>query len=318
VAPQVPVVGHLHGTELLMLERIQEGAPPGWRHAQSWAGRMRTWAHRCVRMLVSPGGVERAVELLGLPRERLVPLPNGVDVELFRPLKLDRQAFWRRVLVDEPHGWLPGEPPGSASYEQREVAGLAQSAVLLYVGRFTAVKRLDLMLVAFARAQEALADPLSLVVVGGHPGEWEGEHPAEIASRLGVERLFLAGWYSQEDLPEFFSACDAAVMTSKREQFGQVLIEAMACGRPVIATRSAGPASIVDDGRTGWLVEGGEAELGDTMIAVAEQPEERERRGRLAREAVCERFSWSGVTSTLAQVLEEAAGAGRSASALEA
>jgi len=44
VAPDVPVVGQLHGTELLMLERIAAGAPPGWRHAERWAARIRAWA----------------------------------------------------------------------------------------------------------------------------------------------------------------------------------------------------------------------------------------------------------------------------------
>jgi len=44
VAPGVPVVGHLHGTELLMLERIAEGPPPSWRHALAWQRRMRRWA----------------------------------------------------------------------------------------------------------------------------------------------------------------------------------------------------------------------------------------------------------------------------------
>src|SRR5262249_41587977 len=44
VAPDVPVVAHLHGTELLMLERIAKGAPPTWGHADTWAQRMRRWA----------------------------------------------------------------------------------------------------------------------------------------------------------------------------------------------------------------------------------------------------------------------------------
>src|SRR3954464_10851108 len=52
VAPDVPMVGHLHGTELLMLERIADGPPPSWAHADAWAQRMRAWAHRCERILV--------------------------------------------------------------------------------------------------------------------------------------------------------------------------------------------------------------------------------------------------------------------------
>src|SRR3954469_11802512 len=44
VAPHVPAVVHLHGTELLMLETIAAGPPPAWRHAEAWADRMREWA----------------------------------------------------------------------------------------------------------------------------------------------------------------------------------------------------------------------------------------------------------------------------------
>jgi glycosyltransferase involved in cell wall biosynthesis len=305
-APQVPVVGHLHGTELLMLERIADGAPPSWRHAERWASRLRAWAHRCARLVIVPAGVERARTVLGVPPERVVGLPNGVDVELFKPHPLDRYAFWRRVLVDEPQGWLPGEPPGSARYREPDVERLAGASVLVYVGRFTAVKRLDRLIRAFARARQRLTKPVGLVLVGGHPGEWEGEHPAELVARLGVTGVFLAGWHLQEELPEFFSAADAVVLASEREQFGQVLVEGMACGLPAVATRSLGPAEIIENGRTGWLVESDEAALAAALVEVVEDARERKRRGRAAREAACERFTWPNVAAQLAAVLEDA------------
>ena len=307
IAPEVPVVGQLHGTELSMLERINAGPPPGWRHAESWAARMRKWAQDCARLVAAPAGVQRAATLLGVPSERIVALPNGVDVEVFKRRELDRHSFWRRVLAEQPRGWLPGEPPGSVRYAPEEAERLSAGVVLLYVGRFTAVKRIDHLIAAFARAQERLRTPAGLVLVGGHPGEWEAEHPARVAERLGVGGVFLAGWYEQEALPEFFSAAEAVVMTSEREQFGQVLVEGMACMLPAVATRSLGPASIIEDGRTGWLVEqGDEAALAAALIEVVEDAPERKRRGRSARRTACERFSWSSVTAQLAGVLEEA------------
>jgi glycosyltransferase involved in cell wall biosynthesis len=317
-APQVPVVGQLHGTELLMLERIADGAPPSWRHAERWASRLRGWAHRCARLVIVPAGVERARTVLGVPPERVVGLPNGVDVELFKPHPLDRHAFWRRVLVEEPQGWLPGESPGGARYRARDVERLAGASVLVYVGRFTAVKRLDRLIRAFARARQRLTKPVGLVLVGGHPGEWEGEHPAELVARLGVTGVFLAGWHLHEDLPEFFSAADAVVLASEREQFGQVLVEGMACGLPAVATRSLGPAEIIEDGRTGWLVEPDEAALAAALIEVVEDARERKRRGRAAREAVCKRFTWPNVAAQLAAVLEEAVAEARQAPAIDA
>src|SRR3954465_11545728 len=64
VAPDVPVVAHLHGTELLMLERIAEGPPPTWTHAEAWAERMRRWAARAERLLLlSPSQLDRVERL---------------------------------------------------------------------------------------------------------------------------------------------------------------------------------------------------------------------------------------------------------------
>jgi glycosyltransferase involved in cell wall biosynthesis len=308
VAPEVPVVGHLHGTELLMLERIAAGPPPGWRHAECWARRMRQWAARCARVVVVPAGRARARGLLGVPEDRLIDLTGGVDVRVFAPRRVDRPAFWRRVLVEAPRGWLPGQGAGSLRYQPADVGRLAGGTVFLYVGRFTEVKRLDVLVQAFSRAQQRADGVISLVMVGGHPGEWEGEHPAELVDRSGAESVFVAGWYPHGELPEFFSAGDAVVLASEREQFGQVLLEGMACGRPAIATASLGPASIIEDGSTGWLAPVGDVDaLAGALVRAAGDRAERERRGRLARQEVCERFSWDAVTADLARVLADAA-----------
>jgi glycosyltransferase involved in cell wall biosynthesis len=309
VAPDVPVVGQLHGTELLMLEQIEAGPPTGWTHAARWASRLRAWAGRCERLIVVPAGMERAVALLGVERDRLIPLPNGADVDVFRPRAIDRAAFWRSVLVDDPQGWLPGSGPGSARYGSADVDRLANGVVLIYVGRFTEVKRVDVLIEAFGRAAHSFAPPACLVLVGGHPGEWEGEHPALTAARLGVGDVYLAGWHDQEELPRFYAGADVMVIASRREQFGQVVVEAMACGLPPVAVRSLGPASIVEDGRTGWLVTPDDVgALSSAMVHAVNDPAERWRRGERARAAAVDRFSWSSIAGQLASVLAEVAG----------
>jgi glycosyltransferase involved in cell wall biosynthesis len=210
------------------------------------------------------------------------------------------------VLVERPEGWLPGQAPGSARYDDDAVARLTAGVALVYVGRFTAVKRLDRLIAAFGRAQKDFAQPAGLVLVGGHPGEWEVEHPADTAARLGVAHVFLAGWQSQEQLPAFFAATDAIVLTSKHEQFGQVLIEAMACDVPAIATRSSGPSAIIEDGRTGWLVEpDDDAALAAALVEAVNDPRERRRRGQAARQTVREHFSWATSAAQLATILED-------------
>src|SRR6478672_3597303 len=309
VAPDVPVVGHLHGTELLMLERIADGAPASWSHADAWARRMRRWAHRCERvLLLSRSQIERAERLLGLERSRCVISPNGFDPDRFAPRRVDRAALWQGALVDDPHGWRPGEDEGSIAYEPRDAARLADLPVLLSVGRFTEVKRTGLLIRAFARARATLPLAAALVIVGGYPGEWEGEHPYDAIRATGAPDVFLAGWHEHDELPAFFGAADAVVLASVREQFGSVLVEGMACGLPAIAVDRYGPAEIVRPGHTGWLVEpDDERGLAGALAQAVNLPAERLRRGAGARRDVLARFAWPAIADRLAGLMAEAA-----------
>jgi glycosyltransferase involved in cell wall biosynthesis len=305
VMPEVPVVGHVHGTELLMLEQIEAGAAADWPHAEEWAERLRRWAARCRRIVLNdPGGLARATSLLGLEESRFACIPNGFE-PVFSPGPIDRRAHWRRHLVEEPRGWRPAGEAGGVAYEERDLDAL-EGTVLLSVGRFTEVKRLSLLIEAFARAQEELSEPSALVLIGGHPGEWEGEHPWETIERTGARNVFLAGWHGHAELPPFLRAGDLLVHASVREQFGLVLVEAMACGLPVIAVDRGGPASIVDDPRTGWLVEpddvGG---LAGAIVEAVADAEERRARGRHAREAAVSRYSWSHLGEELAEIVRK-------------
>jgi glycosyltransferase involved in cell wall biosynthesis len=309
VAPNVPVVAHLHGTELLMLERIAEGAPASWAHADAWATRMRRWAERAERLLLlSPSQLDRVETLLGIGPDRCVVCPNGFDPDRFAPREVDRAAHWRHHLVEEPRGWRPGEEEGSLRYDEKEVATLADGPVLLSVGRFTEVKRLPLLVRAFARARRETERHASLVLIGGHPGEWEGEHPYDAIEATGAHGVFLAGWHEHDALPDFLNAADATVLASVREQFGLVLVEGMACARPAIAVDAFGPAEIVEDGRTGWLVPpDDEAALARALQACIDDDAERERRGAAARRTALERWSWPALAGRLANVLTEVA-----------
>jgi glycosyltransferase involved in cell wall biosynthesis len=269
----VPIIGHIHGTELLMLEAIEAGALAGRSRADAWSERLGRWAADCERLVVGDEkGIARAAALLDLPAERFSVLPNGFD-PIFAPRPVDRDAIWRGALGLAPRG-----------------------TVFVYVGRFTAVKRLPVLIEAFEIARARVNEPASLILVGGHPGEWEGEHPAAAIDRLGARDVHLAGWHSHEELPDLLNAADALVHASVAEQFGQVLIEAMACGLPVIAVDRGGPSMIVDDGWTGRLVEPDDPEaLADAMVEAIVDPAARKLRGRRARDEVDGRYAWSEI-----------------------
>src|SRR4051794_15254987 len=148
-----PVIGHLHGTEVLMLNAIDEGPPEGWDHAREWAERMRRWAQAADRLLVlSPDAVERAPGLLDVDPAKVVWAPNGFEPDSFdrRPKRgEERRELWRKWLVEEPRGWDESGGAGSVSYSEKDLDAF-DGPVLVYVGRYTEVKRIPLLIRAWA------------------------------------------------------------------------------------------------------------------------------------------------------------------------
>lgn len=312
--PELPVVTHLHGTELLMLDEADRGA--SWPHEREWRERMRRWAQDSAGVIVSsePSRVD-AERLLDLDPGHVTVVPNGVDLALFtgpRAAPPGRAALFREWLCEAPRGWSPEHPrAGGLGYSERQIAPLTDpdAVVVLYVGRFTAVKRAALLVRAHARARQELGRPLPLLFAGGAPGEWEGEHPADAAARSpwGHE-VFFAGWRSHAELARVLSCVDVMAVPSVAERFGQVYVEAMAMDVPVIACRVAAPPTYIDDDpgsadRCGWLVPPDDEEaLARALVAAASDPLEREIRGANGRRRARERFGWDQVAGAVADV----------------
>jgi len=321
LAPNLPMVTHLHGTELLMLQAIEDGA--FWPHAEAWADRMRGWAARSVRVLApSSAAAGLATRLLGLAPEKIVVVPNGVDPGVFdgaRAAPAERARRWRRWLCEDPRGWTPEDSrPGSVRYEPPQLGPLLApgAVVLLFVGRFTAVKRAALLVRAHARAREVFGRPLPLVLWGGAPGEWEGEHPAHAAaSSQWADEVYLAGWRGHDELALALACADVLVVPSVAESFGLVYVEAMAMGVPPIACDAGGPATFIDADpasptRAGWLVPADdEAALATTLVVVARDAAERALRAANGRAMVARRFTWPAIASDLATLYDEVASA---------
>ena len=164
--------------------------------------------------------------------EKLIEMPNGVDTETF----------------------APGGDDGGL----RRSLGIPEEAVVAaYVATLDRAHRFKRLDVAFAGLAE-LADPgVHLVVAGG------GELLDEYRSRAGAAgldgRVHFLGRVPHAELPGVLRAADLLLLTTEPpESFGIVLIEAMACGLPTIATEYPGVRAVVDDGETGLLIPPGD------------------------------------------------------------
>jgi glycosyltransferase involved in cell wall biosynthesis len=161
------------------------------------------------------------------------------------------------------------------------------------VGRLSAWKGPEDLLAAAAQVA-ARRDKVRFVLVGDVvPGEEErlGRLRAQSAA-LGLEdRVIWAGF--RTDVPQVMAALDLLVLPSRLpEPFGMVLLEAMATGKPVIATDQGGPREIVRDGETGFLVPPGDpTALAEAISTLAADAALRRQMGLAARARAVQRFS---------------------------
>jgi glycosyltransferase involved in cell wall biosynthesis len=300
---------------MLMLEAIRRGNPLGWPYAQEWYRRLCRWAATADRLVVvSPRDRERASSLFHLDPERIAVVPHGVDTERFRPRNLTRSQrleLLRGWLVTDPRGWDETAREGSIRYSDEDLAPLADPdlPILLFVGRFTEPKRLPLLLRAYSRARREHGVRAPLVVWGGHPGEWEGEHPATVLAREHIDGVFFIGWRGHDELPQGLACADVLVSPSVGEAFGQVFLEAMAAGLPVVAAADGGPLSFVDadsDRRNGWLVQpDDEDSLVSALVEATRDEAECRRRGVNGLALVRGSYSWQAAADRIVALYEE-------------
>jgi glycosyltransferase involved in cell wall biosynthesis len=163
----------------------------------------------------------------------------------------------------------------------RRRLGWGEAPVVGVVGRLQAWKGQDV----FLRAAALLADDdpkVRFAVVGGAILGLEGSYPRDLhalAAELGVEdRVHFAG--HQEDVYPWLDALDVVVHSSLAEPFGLVIVEAMALGKPVVATNVAGPTEIIEEGVSGLLVPPDDPErLAQAVRRVLDDPALGERLG---------------------------------------
>lgn len=210
-----PVVVTLHGSDITVnLERYL------WRRLSLWG--LSNVAHV---IAVSQALRKTVVDKYGADGDRVTVIPNGVDVTRFVPVP---------------------------AAEARKALGMDdQGPIVLYVGAIKRSKGVGYLLRSAGRLVETHKPCPRFFFLG--EGEYERE-ARQLSDELGLADIVVfAGNKPNREIPVWMNACDVLVLPSLSEGFGVVLIEAMACGKPVVSTRCGGPEEIVMPG-TGILV----------------------------------------------------------------
>jgi len=231
----------------------------GFRLLERWLARMST-----ALVAVSPQVRDDLVALGVAPRERFVVVRLGIELEQRVAAELDGRGESRRVLGIGPDRFAVG-----------------------WIGRMTGVKRTEDVLHAFRRLRDRDVDAC-LCMIGDGPDRPAVERRAH---ELGVMRDTLFLGY-QEDVAPYYAAFDAMILPSINEGTPVSAIEALAAGRPVVATRVGGVPDVVREGEDGFLVDPGDVDaLAERLARLAADPELRARLGAAGRARVIPRYS---------------------------
>lgn len=210
--------------------------------------------------------VAEELKRMGVRTRRTAVIPTGSDVGRFNPSN-----------------------DGTAV---REKLGLKGKKVLIYVGRISFEKNIGEIVEVMP-----LLDDTILMLVGKGPAE---EMLRTKAEALGVgDRVIFPGFVSDEELPSYYAAADAAISASRFETQGLSIIEAMATGLPVVCVNERAFSSFVEDGKNGFLFEDNMLEAIEKALNASSEIREEARR-------TAERFSIAASAKELEDLYNDA------------
>jgi teichuronic acid biosynthesis glycosyltransferase TuaC len=194
----------------------------------------------------------------------------------------------------------------AARLAAREMLGVAAESCLFgFVGNLIREKGVHDLVRAFAAVLPV--QPLARLVMVGDGPEWHSLRRR--TRRLGIaDRVQFVGRVLHDDVPRLLNAMDVLVLPSHREGLPNVLVEAMACQKAVIATRVGGIPEVVEHERTGLLVNASDVSgLTSACILQAASPELRRSVALAGREAVVQTFSWERNAAAVCELYESVA-----------
>jgi glycosyltransferase involved in cell wall biosynthesis len=212
--------------------------------------------------------------------ERVVEMPNGVDIDRFRPREKDPHLVERY--------------------------GLENKVVVLFVGNFQPFKGLPVLIDAISKIRD---ERIVALVVGG--GYGEKQYKGMVREKGLRDRIIFAGPQSpDQNLPLFYNLGDFLVLPSTHsESFGLVVLEAMASGKPAIVSALPGPSRLIEQGRDGLTVRVGDSEdLKNKIEYLASEREICREMGESGRQKVLANYSWEKIGKRLEKTLQDILG----------
>ncbi|HEY6902635.1 MAG TPA: glycosyltransferase family 4 protein [Puia sp.] len=227
-----------------------------------------------VNISVSASNRQSGIEVI--PGLRAEVVNNGIDQQKFSPVKTFKDV--------------------------RQELGIATDAILvLFIARFTSHKQPLTLIKAFKEAS-AQDSRLRLLMVG------DGDEKAaglQLAKELGLEEKVIFQSFRQ-DVPDVLAAADIFVLPSLWEGLPIGLLEAMAMGKAVVATRVDGTREVVQDGTNGVMVEPGDIKaLSAAIVTLTEDVVLRDRLSRNAIRTIREQFNATSMTKRIEQIYDE-------------
>jgi D-inositol-3-phosphate glycosyltransferase len=220
-------------------------------------------------------GKEDLITYYDAAPEAISIIPCGVNLDLFRPIQ---REFARCHL------------------------GLNGESIIVFVGRIIPLKGIDNMLKAMAHLERKQG--IKLVVIGGDDhSRAEMQRLKNLSRTLRIdESVIFLGSVKQETLPFFYSAADLCVVPSYYESFGLVVLESLACGTPVVATKVGCAESVIRYGETGYVVTDNDpCRLADKISRLLSTPNGKPDFVHSVRASVA-KYSWSNISEA---ILEE-------------
>ena len=241
--------------------------------------RIRYYAKWVNRFITVSTEIGNELAVAGVSPEKQAFIPNGVDTSRFFPADSNLKERRRHELQ------LPGDP------------------IAVYTGRFASEKRLESVIELWPEIRK-MHPFASLLLIGS--GDEETKLTAAAQNTKGV---YILG--AVHDVVPYLQAADLFVLPSEREGLSNSMLEAMACGLPVVATKVGGASDVIHNGENGVLIPYGDGpQLHSALLRVLHESAFRIKLGVQAHETILNRYSLATTAKTLRSLYDSLLAAG--------